>query len=379
MPECVFYTYAYNARETLERTVRSVLSQTHRAFTYYLVDNGSTDGTGGLIDELARADSRIVPLANRQNHVWDEGTGWWSIVQHLAPDDVFCFLDADDTYRPEFLEHTLRFMQENRLDIAACGNDFIDVPSQSVYNVRKLPANLVIERRGFSRFFPKYHQFMRTMWAKLYRAFLLQQFDFSRTPSLRYGGDTLFVIENFRRAGRVGVLAQSLHQYYVSPGAVSFQFDPQRIESSHILYEAMEQFLLEKCGQMTARNADFLLMVFFHDMKDALSVVLGAEAPDTQKLDLLLKQFDCTPARRILTCRDLGEHNGMGRFIQGERKQFLEELVTWMLSREEVADEQMERFCNLGELLCAAMERSGEWALFRNLWTQFQLEQGQKA
>ena len=197
MPKGIFYTYAYNAEKTIERTIESVLAQTHKDFLYYVVDNGSTDHTGELIRTIAQKDQRIIPLRNQKNMIWEDGNGWWSIIWKTDVNDVFCFLDADDTYKPDYLEKMLTFMQKNRLDIAACGNDFVDSLTGQITNVRKLSSNLILAGQGFSYYFPLYHQFMRTMWAKTYRVSVLQHFDFTHAPALQYGWDTLFAVENF--------------------------------------------------------------------------------------------------------------------------------------------------------------------------------------
>ena len=39
-------TCAYNAEKTIRRAMDSVLNQTYRDITYYVLDNGSTDRTG---------------------------------------------------------------------------------------------------------------------------------------------------------------------------------------------------------------------------------------------------------------------------------------------------------------------------------------------
>ena len=43
----------YNVEPYLRRCVDSILGQTFRDFTLYLIDDGSTDGGGGICDEYA--------------------------------------------------------------------------------------------------------------------------------------------------------------------------------------------------------------------------------------------------------------------------------------------------------------------------------------
>lgn len=371
MPKCIFYTYAYNAEKTIERTIESVLAQTHEDFLYYIVDNGSTDHTGELIQTIAQKDQRIIPLRNQKNMVWEDGNGWWSIIWKIDVDDLFCFLDADDTYKPDYLEKMLAFMQENRLDIAACGNDFVDSLTGQITNVRKLSSNLIVAGQGFSHYFTLYHQFMRTMWAKTYRVSVLQQFDFTHTPSLQYGWDTLFAIENFRNASRVGILSESLHQYYLSKNSLSYQYDTNRLRSPEILYNSMECFLQEKCLKITSRNQDFLLCVYLNDLNNALHVLWNTQISETEKISHLLVLLDSEPLRLLLQANHLGELYGLLPHVQEQRRQIFSDITSRMLSLEEVPNELMERFCQLGELLCASIEDAEKWMCFRNLHIQY--------
>lgn len=372
MPKGIFYTYAYNAEKTIERTIESVLAQTHKDFLYYVVDNGSTDHTGELIRTMAQRDQRVIPLRNQKNMVWEDGNAWWSIIWKIDVNDLFCFLDADDTYKPDYLEKMLAFMQENHLDIAACGNDFIDSLTGQITNIRKLSANLIVAGQGFSYYFPLYHQFMRTMWAKTYRASVLQQFDFTHTPALQYGWDTLFGAENFRNASRVGILAESLHQYYMYRSSMSYQYNPDRLRSPEILYQSMECFLQDKCAGVTTRNRDFLLNVYANDLEDALRVLWNAQIPESETVSNLLILLESRPLR-LLMQRDDG---GLPPEIREKRQRIFSDITDRMLAMEEVTDSLVEQFCQLGELLCASLQSGDKWMCFRQLRKQFLYDTG---
>ena len=52
----------YNVEKFLERCVESVVNQTFTNLEIILVDDGSTDSSGHLCDELATTDSRILVI-----------------------------------------------------------------------------------------------------------------------------------------------------------------------------------------------------------------------------------------------------------------------------------------------------------------------------
>ena len=49
----------YNILDCLERCVQSVMNQTYKNLDIILVDDGSTDGTAALCDDLSKKDNRI--------------------------------------------------------------------------------------------------------------------------------------------------------------------------------------------------------------------------------------------------------------------------------------------------------------------------------
>ena len=53
---------AYNIAPFIERCVKSILLQTYKDLQLILVDDGSTDGTSEICDNLAKEDSRVIVI-----------------------------------------------------------------------------------------------------------------------------------------------------------------------------------------------------------------------------------------------------------------------------------------------------------------------------
>lgn len=58
MPDVSVIIPVYNIKTLLPRCVASLQAQTWQDFEVWLVDDGSTDGSGPLCDELAAKDAR---------------------------------------------------------------------------------------------------------------------------------------------------------------------------------------------------------------------------------------------------------------------------------------------------------------------------------
>lgn len=272
----------------MARAIESVLAQTEQNWVWYLLDNASTDGTGKIIKQYASKDSRIITLRNKQNHVYEKGNSWTEIIENYDDSDYLCFLDADDEYKPDFLTNMVRFISNYDLDVVACGNDFIDETNKNLTSIRKLDQNLILDTpEMFNTYFSTYHQFMRTVWCKLYKVSILRRFDFSRMPNIHYGYDTLFAIENFRNASSVGILADSLHIYYINPQSSSYYLDATRIICDRVLDDTARAFLINKCGAISPQNNRFLQLVYYNGLINTIAVLLPATLPNHEKLQNL--------------------------------------------------------------------------------------------
>jgi len=284
MQKCIFFTKAYNAEGTLSRTIESVLAQTHDNWLYYCVNNGSRDRTGTIIREYAKKDHRIFPLTNKKNHVPEPGNTWPDIAKQCKDEDLMCFLDADDEYKPDFLEKMLAFMAENTLDIAACANDYIDAQSKRITRIRQINTMLLLEGKDFDEHFILYLPFMRTVWGKLYKISVLRKFDLTHQYPGVYGGDFFFAVENFRNANRVGILADSLHKYYRSKQSVSHKWDATRLEFARLFEDVARTFLIDKCGSVSPQNDRFLKRAYLAVILSSLRVLFRADLRLREKL-----------------------------------------------------------------------------------------------
>lgn len=103
----------YKVENYLEKSVKSVTSQTYKNLEIILVDDGSPDNCPQMCEKLAKTDSRILVvhktnggLSSARNAGLDVATG-----QYIY------FLDSDDYIEPDTLEIMLNAMQKNYADI----------------------------------------------------------------------------------------------------------------------------------------------------------------------------------------------------------------------------------------------------------------------
>lgn len=109
----------HNGAPWLEDAVNSVRKQSHRGLQILIYDDGSTDGSGAIIEQLAAADSRIVPMGDPTNRGIVHAL---RTMLQMAQGDYIARMDADDICLPQRLERQLHFLQSGAADL--CGTWF---------------------------------------------------------------------------------------------------------------------------------------------------------------------------------------------------------------------------------------------------------------
>lgn len=106
----------YNVETYLERCVNSLLNQTYTNLEIILVNDGSTDDSGHLCDQLSVRDSRIQIVHKKNGGLSDAR----NVGIERATGDYIAFIDSDDWYDPVMLEILLSLCLDHDAEIAEC-------------------------------------------------------------------------------------------------------------------------------------------------------------------------------------------------------------------------------------------------------------------
>ena len=106
----------YNVEQYLERCVDSIINQTYTNLEIILVNDGSTDNSGKLCDELAKKDERIRVihkenggLSDARNRGIDE-----------SESDLVGFIDSDDYIDSDMYEVLLKNLNDTDANLSMC-------------------------------------------------------------------------------------------------------------------------------------------------------------------------------------------------------------------------------------------------------------------
>ncbi len=273
-------TQAYNAEKFLDKCIQSVLNQTYSDFEYLLINNGSTDGTRAIMEKYAKTDSRIYLITYDEN-----GTGrWYPATVSMGTGEYFMMLDADDWLESNCLEQMVRLVKETNSEIITTGS-YMHIEDTNQVGERKIEMSLTLEKKNFAYFFPCYHVFFRTMWAKLIKIDIIKNAPLLKPDEIgvAYGLDTLHSFLWLRQASRICIDNSVLHHYRIHQKSVSHKYDPRQSYSDIYLFNDAVSFLSDY-GPVSRQNMEFLYCVYANALKDTANNLVNSTLPPAEKM-----------------------------------------------------------------------------------------------
>ncbi len=120
---------AYNAASYLREAISSVISQSVTDWELFVIDDGSSDNSRDIAAEFAQSDPRIQLVVNEKNmgvaKTRNRGI-------EMSKGQYIAFLDSDDVWHPEKLEHQLDRIAGMNADICYCSYAIIGADGNKV-------------------------------------------------------------------------------------------------------------------------------------------------------------------------------------------------------------------------------------------------------
>lgn len=218
LPSVSILVPIYNVEKYLDKCLESIRAQTLKDIEIICINDGSTDGSPGIIREFMARDPRFKIIDKKNSGYGDSMNRGLKAVKG----EFIGIVESDDFIEPDMFETLLKLAKKDRLDIAR--SEFFYYENSDKTNRksenRGVPHNKVIRPSQEHSVF--YQQ--PSIWASLYRAEFLRRngIDFLPTPGASYQ-DTSFSFKVYACAQRFEMIDKAFYHYRINAGSSSFQ------------------------------------------------------------------------------------------------------------------------------------------------------------
>lgn len=123
-------TISFNAKATIEKTLKSVANQSYKDIEHIIVDGGSKDNTIDICNSFSHISKTISEPDKGVYDAFNKGL-------RLATGDIIGFLNADDTfYNKNSIQDIADAFNQNRVDIVYGNLDYINGKGKVIRNWR---------------------------------------------------------------------------------------------------------------------------------------------------------------------------------------------------------------------------------------------------
>ena len=196
----------YNAAKYLRECVDSLTGQTYTDLQIVLIDDGSTDESWELLQEIAQEDPRLevysqpnCGVAATRNHLLDKVRG-----------DFVLFVDSDDWIEPNTVEVLMQEQQRGDFDIVGYQIYGSVINDENQYNQEQI-----------IKLFLEHVLFNGSLCIKLIKSELLRGLRLDE--SVFYGEDALLVWQVLQRVSVVSTLNKHYYHYQINENSLCHQ------------------------------------------------------------------------------------------------------------------------------------------------------------
>ena len=206
-PKVSIVVPVYNVEKYLPECLDSILAQSLKNIEVIVIDDGSPDNCGKIIDEYAKKDQRVVPIHQKNS-------GYSKSVNkgiQLAKGEYIGIIESDDWIEPNMYETLYLNAKQHHTDITKGGfwkyNSTLPKSKQNEYyiNPSKIDLRLAPKNAFHITEWPQLIAFHASIWSSIYRADFVKKVKLEDTAGASYQ-DFPFMVETLCKAEKITVV-----------------------------------------------------------------------------------------------------------------------------------------------------------------------------
>lgn len=253
----------YNVEKYLHKCIDSILNQTLKNIEIILVNDGSTDNCGKIIDEYAKKDERIIVI-----HKENEGqSSARNKGLDIARGEYIGFVDSDDWLHHDMYENLYNAINESNADLCICGREAYSEDGILGYQI-KLENELIdlneydIREYISSKLFYKHTV---VVWNKIYKKEVIKNNNI-RFEDVSYVGseDALFNYQYLLIAKKIKSIDKIGYSQLSRNGSTATTYKSGYMLRTANMIECMYNYSKQVDKLYIYNNVSMLFLLFFY-------------------------------------------------------------------------------------------------------------------
>ncbi len=215
-PKLSIIVPVYNSEGPIQKMTGSILEQDFTDFELIVVNDGSSDNTGEILEKLAEDDSRII-LINQRNK---GPSGARNTGLTKASGDFILFCDADDVLAKNALSTMLSASESTNADLVVSGwqidlqtkHGLIINYSQGQPTPRTVTGSEIEIKKQVVRSIGSSGE-LYNLWNKLFRRNIIRKYGLKFREDLSFGEDLLFILSYIKHSSSLKFISSVTYKY----------------------------------------------------------------------------------------------------------------------------------------------------------------------
>lgn len=195
---------AYNVEKYIEKCISSILDQTYTNIEVIIVNDGSIDETGKIIDDLSELDSRVNVIHKKNEGVSAaRNTGI-----EVSKGDYLVFVDGDDYIAPDYVDYMMSLIEDTGSDFClskCCYTKSGEIQTKNEYVEKLQPEDATALLLS--------PNVIVGCWNKIYKRSLIVDNNIWFSTTLYYGEGLNFITTLAQISKSVGVGNRKVYYY----------------------------------------------------------------------------------------------------------------------------------------------------------------------
>lgn len=262
IPKISIIVPIYNVEKYLRKCIDSIINQTLKDIEIILVNDGSTDNCGSIIDEYAKQDERVIAI-HKEN-------GGQSSARNMGLDiargKYIGFVDSDDWIELDMYELLYKSIIENNYEMSVCGRCSYSMENQKTYEVGIKDEIINLEETSLQSYISNnlFYSHTVVVWNKLYLKDIIDKYNI-RFKDVSYVGseDTLFNYQILWHVKKIRAIDKICYNQLSREGSTTKNYKKGYISRTSNLVKSMDEYSIKINQKDFAKEIIPMFLLFF--------------------------------------------------------------------------------------------------------------------